>query len=146
MLDTYAVSLCRQGKYDEAQKYFDRAIRIPEYDDAFVSMVNAGVCMKQKPDMALAEQYMRDALDRRPNYGEALLQLSVLKYQSDNAMGARAFLERYLASNEPTPAVLFLGIRIEEKAGDDRARDDYIEQLLGEFPDSAEARTILERR
>ena len=64
-LNTYAVFLCRQGDYDEARKYFDRAIRIPENDNAFVTMTNAGVCMKQKPDRALAESYMRQALERQ---------------------------------------------------------------------------------
>ena len=145
-LNTYAVFLCRQGDYDEARKYFDRAIRIPENDNAFVTMTNAGVCMKQKPDRALAESYMRQALERRPNYGEGLLQLAVLKFENGDNLGARAFLERYIAGNPPSSAVLLLAIRIEERLGDERARGAYVDQLLESFPESTEARSIRETR
>ena len=34
VLNTYAVFLCRYGNYDDAQKYFERAIGIRENDDA----------------------------------------------------------------------------------------------------------------
>jgi Tfp pilus assembly protein PilF len=40
--------------------------------------------------------------------------------------------------------VLYLGVRIEEQLGDDRARTDFSNQILREFPESAEARRILE--
>ncbi len=146
VLNTYAVFLCRQGEYDEAREYFDRAIGIPENDNAFVTMTNAGVCMKQKPDRALAESYMRQALKRRPNYGEGLLQLAILKFENGKNLGARAFLERYVSDNPPSSAVLLLGIRIEERLGDDRARAAYVERLLESFPDSTEARSIREAR
>ena len=36
------------------------------------------------------------ALDRRPSYGEALLQMSVLFYETGDNLRARAFLQRYL--------------------------------------------------
>lgn len=144
VLNTYAVFLCRRGDYHEARKYFDRAIGIPENDNAFVTMTNAGVCMKQKPDYALAESYLRQALQRRPTYGEGLLQLAILKFETGDNLGARAFLERYTAGNPPSSGVLLLGIRIEEELGDRRAREAYVRQLLESFPESVEARSIRE--
>jgi type IV pilus assembly protein PilF len=142
--NAYAVFLCKQRDFDEARKYFDRAIRIPENDYSEITSTNAGVCMMQKPDLALAEEYFRQALERKPTYGEALLQLSVLKFSEEDFLGARAFLQRYLSSNIPTASVLYLGVRIEEELGDERARTTYSNRILREFPDSAEARTILE--
>ena len=144
VLNTYAVFLCRRGDYHEARKYFDLAIGIPENDNAFVTMTNAGVCMKQKPDYALAESYLRQALQRRPTYGEGLLQLAILKFETGDNLGARAFLERYTANNPPSSGVLLLGIRIEEELGDRRAREAYVRQLLESFPESVEARSIRE--
>jgi Tfp pilus assembly protein PilF len=47
-----------------------------------------------------------------------------------------------MSKNVPTAPVLYHGIQIEEKLGDDRARRDYTMQLLKNFPDSAEARSI----
>ena len=144
VLNAYAVFLCNQGEYDDAKRYFDRAIKAPTNDTAETTMTNAGVCMNQKPDQTAAEQYFRDALARKPNYGEALLQLSLLKFSTEDYLGARAFLQRYLSGNIPSAGVLYLGVRIEEELGDERARTDYSNRILREFPDSAEARQILE--
>jgi type IV pilus assembly protein PilF len=140
--ENYAVFLCRQKRFEDARKYFDKAIRAPTNDYAEQTYTNAGVCMMQKPDNVAAEEYLRAALERRPNHGEALLQMSVLFYETGDALRARAFLERYLSSNMPTAPVLFHGIRIEEKLGDDNARREYTLQLLQDFPDSAEAERI----
>ena len=140
--ENYAVFLCRQDRFDDARKYFDKAIKAPTNDYAEQTYTNAGVCMMQKPDHVAAEAYLRAALERRPNYGEALLQMSVLSYETGDALRARAFLQRYLDSNMPTAPVLMHGIRIEEKLVDDTARREYTMRLLRDFPDSAEAERI----
>lgn len=140
--ENYAVFLCRQGRFDDARRYFDKAITAPTNDYAEQTYTNAGVCMLRKPDHVAAEEYLRAALDRRPNHGEALLQMSVLFYETGDNLRARAFLQRYLGSNMPTAPVLYHGILIEEKLGDDTARRQYTLQLLRDFPDSAEAERI----
>jgi type IV pilus assembly protein PilF len=140
--ENYAVFLCRQGRFDDARRYFDKAIKAPTNDYSEQTYTNAGVCMMKKPDHVAAEQYFRAALDRRPNHGEALLQMSVLSYETGDNLKARAFLQRYLGSNMPTAPVLYHGILIEEKLGDDTARRQYTLQLLRDFPDSAEAERI----
>ena len=140
--ENYAVFLCRQGRFDDARRYFDKAIKAPTNDYSEQTYTNAGVCMMKKPDHVAAEQYFRAALDRRPNHGEALLQMSVLSYETGDNLKARAFLQRYLGSNMPTAPVLYHGILIEEKLGDDTARRQYALQLLRDFPDSAEAERV----
>lgn len=144
VLNTYAVFLCRHGRYDDAEENFDRAVRIPDNDNAEITLTNAGVCMSQKPDLAKAESFYRRALDRRPNYGEALLQMCLLMHTQEEDLRARAFLQRYLSANPPSAGVLYLGVQIESKLGDDRARTDYENRILREYPTSAEARRILE--
>ena len=141
--NTYAVFLCGQGDYDEARKQFDRAINIRVNDNPEVMMSNAGVCMAKKPDLELAERYFRQAIARRPNYGEALIQLAALKHRTEDNLTARAFLQRYLAFNEASAAVLYLAIQIETQLGMDREATDYLNQLLRDFPDSPEARQTL---
>jgi len=142
--NAYAVFLCNQGQYDEARDHFDSAIEFVNNDNAEITMTNAGVCMMQKPDAVSAESYFRLALNTKSNYGEALIQLSLLKFSAEDYLAARAFLQRYLNSNLPTASVLFLGIRIEEELGDERARTDYSNQILRDFPQSPEARRILQ--
>ncbi len=109
VLNAYAVFHCRYGRFDVARKYFDRAIKVPENDTVQITMTNAGVCMMQKPDSEVAESYFRAALDRKPDYGEALIQMSLLKHSEGDHLSARAFLQRYLSSNIPTPDILLLG-------------------------------------
>lgn len=144
VLNAYAVFLCNQGEFDEAREQFDRAIKIIDNDNAYITQTNVGVCMTQKPDLAQAEAYFRRALQRKPNYGEALLQLSLLKLGTGDHLSARAFLQRFLSNNVPTASVLYLGVRIEQELGDDRAKTDFSNQILREFPESPEARRILE--
>jgi len=141
--NAYAVYLCQLSRYDEAQVQFDRAINIRENDDPYIMMTNAGVCVAQKPDLVLAEKYFRDALAVRPSFGEALIQLAALKNRTDENLAARAFIQRYLATNAPTSGVLYLAVQIETQLGDDRAATDYMNQLLRDFPESAEARLML---
>lgn len=141
--NTYAVFLCRQQDYSQAQKYFDKAGSHPENDDAEVTLTNAGVCMGQKPDLAAAEKYFRKALDHKRNYGEALLQLCLLKFQQEDYLGSRAFLQRYMSSTIPTAGVLYLASKIEDMLDNQRGKTDYEDQLIREFPSSPEARKVL---
>jgi len=141
--NTYAVFLCRGKDFEEAQKYFDKAADHPENDDAEVTLTNAGVCMGQKPDPVAAEKYFRRALGHKSNYGEALLQLCLLKYKNEDYLSARAFLQRYMSGNIPTAGVLYLASRIEDLLGNDRGRSQFENQLIREFPTSSEARKVL---
>ncbi|MDH5618844.1 MAG: hypothetical protein OEZ11_09390, partial [Gammaproteobacteria bacterium] len=79
--NAYAIFLCKQRDYEASSKYFLKAANHPENDNAERTLTNAGLCMAQKPDAVEAERFFRAALEIRPSYGEALLQLCLLKYQ-----------------------------------------------------------------
>ena len=55
-------------------------------------------------------------------------------------------MDRYMASvaTAATPDALWLGVRVEEALGDMAAAGAYSTQLLENFPDSVEARQLLE--
>ncbi|MDX1515668.1 MAG: type IV pilus biogenesis/stability protein PilW [Woeseiaceae bacterium] len=142
--NAYAVFLCRQQRFDDAEQQFDRSIRSVGNDNPEVMLTNAGVCMMQKPDYAKAEDYFRQALERRPNHGEALLQMSLLKHATNDDLRARAFLQRYRSNYSSNSGVLYLCVLIEEELGDDRARTECANELLRDFPDSQESRRLLE--
>lgn len=144
--NAYAVYLCQLGEYAEARKQFDRAIADYTNDNAEVMLTNAGVCMVNKPDYELAEDYFRRALEFKASYSEALLQLSSLYFETKDCLRARAFVQRYLATNMSSAPVLFLASQIERCAGDDRAATDYVNQLLREHPDSREAQYLINSR
>ncbi len=144
--NTYAVFLCNQRDFAGAAANFEKSARHPENDNAEITLTNAGVCMVQKPDLIQAEDFFRKALQVRADYGEALLQMCLLKYKTEDYLSARAFLQRYMSTNKNTAGVLYLGSQIEEKLGDERAQQDYVVRLLREFPQSPEARKALETR
>lgn len=141
--NAYAVFLCRQRDFDGARKYFEKAASHPENDNAERTLTNAGLCMAQKPDVVEAERLFRAALDRRATYGEALLQMCLLKYQSEDFLSARAFLQRLMSASPSTAGILLLAAEIEGKLGNDRGREEYVNQLLRQFPESPEARKAL---
>jgi len=141
--NNYAVFLCGQKEFDAAARHFSKAANHPENDDAEISLTNAGLCMLEKPDDKRAEKYFRDALEAKVNYGPALLQLCLLNYKQQNYLGARAFLQRYMSSNVSTAGVLYLASEIEGKLDNQQGREKFIDQLLHDYPDSAEARKAL---
>jgi type IV pilus assembly protein PilF len=137
--NNYAIFLCRQRNFEGAKKHFEKAASHPENDNAERTLTNAGVCLLQKPDQEEAERLFRKALEIRPTYGEALLQLCLLMYQQQDYLSARAFLQRYMAADTTSAGVLYLAAEIEGKLGNDRGRAEFVDQLLREFPDSPEA-------
>ena len=141
--NAYAVFLCRNRDYTGAGRYFERAATHPENDDAEQTLTNAGLCMMQKPDLAAAEQFFRDALEQKGTYGEALLQLCLMKFQQQEYLSARAFLQRYMGSNKTTAGVLYLAAEIESKLGNEDGRTEFVNQLLRDYPESPEARRVL---
>ncbi len=143
VLNAYAVFLCGQQRYDAAEKQFERSIKAETNDFPELMMTNAGVCLSQKPDYPKAESFFRRALERRPNYGEAMLQMALLKHQTADDLSARAFIQRYLSFNPGAPGPLYLCVLIEDKLGDMSARTECANSLLTDFPDSAESQRIL---
>lgn len=142
--NTYAVFLCQQRRFDEAGEQFTKGSAASSNTHPEVLLTNAGVCFAQRPDLARSESYFRQALQYNANYGEALLQMAVLMYGNDNAMQARAFVQRFLMANPATAEVLYLGVQIENSLGDNVARTELANRLLRDFPTSAQARQILE--
>ena len=145
VLNTYAVFLCRQGGYDEAIKYFDRAIKVRENDDVEITLTNAGTCLIQKPDPVKAERYFREALDHKSDLRRrAVPTLSFKAARRESILLHAHLCSVILASNMPSAEVLYLGMQIEEQLGDERARTDYSNRILREFPESPQARKVLE--
>lgn len=142
--NAYAVFLCRQQRFGDAVQQFNKALKLPDNGEKFVMYTNAGACMTQKPDYEKAEEYFRKALREKPTHAEALVQLAALKFKIGDCLQSRAFLQRYLSGDKTSPGTLYLGVQVERCLEDDRATTDYVNQLLREFPNSPEARRVLD--
>lgn len=148
-LNALAVFICqRRSEPREALRIFDQALAIPlSVSPANRAMLNtnAGTCAKRL-DLLLAERYLRAALMENPNYGDALFQLAEVTLEGGTALQARAFLERYLDIAPPSPAGLWLAVRIERALNDTAAAGRYAAALQKQFPTSGEARLLLESK
>jgi type IV pilus assembly protein PilF len=148
ILNGVAVFLCStKPQPAEAMAYFERALAIPlskSYYNRAMLLGNAGLCAKRY-DLPKAEQYLREALAADPNYHEALLQLADVAWQRGNYLQGRAFVERYIAATSATAPALQIAWRIERSLGDGDAARRYAARLQKDFPESVEAREVIEQ-
>ena len=107
--------------------------------------MNAGTCAKDS-DLVLAENYLRKALAVQPDYPAALLQMSEVAYSREFYLQARAFLERYVSVASDTPDSLWLAYRVEVAMSDPVSARTYAKRLLRKFPESIEARLLIEEQ
>ena len=146
MANNYAGFLCRQGRSDESDAMFQRAIADPFYKTPEVALSNAGICAKDGGRLEQAESYLRDALARKPNYAGALLPMASVLFARQDYLKARAFMQRYEAANPISPEVLYLGWQIEQALGDKRSAEDYRRRLTEGYPRSREALSLEQRQ
>ncbi len=141
-LNAYGRLLCTQEKYDESLEYFQRSVGNPLYPTPWIPLTNAGVCARSSSNPARAEEFFRQALERNGAYPIALFHMARIKFEQQNMLSARAYIERFMGVAQPTAELLWLGVQVERQLNDlDQARS-YATQLLSSFPDSAEAQNL----
>jgi len=140
--NSYAGFLCRTGKTAAGEKMFNEVARNPLYQTPAVALVNAGVCVRSTGNLVDADRYFTRALAIQPNMPEALLQQGNVAFDRGDAAQAREIVERYLAVNQPTPEILWLGFRAQRKLGDPVAAAVYARRVQTEFPNSEQAQNM----
>lgn len=141
-LNNYGTFLCKVGRYDEANGYFERAIADPFYNTPEVALINEGTCLLKSGKAEAAEPVLRKALERAPNSAEALFQLASTLYEKGEYFKARAFMQRFESVGQPRPESLMLGRNIELRLGNGSAASEYTRRLLQSFPESQQARAL----
>ncbi len=139
----FGVFLCQIGKAEKAIPYFEIAVSNPLFKRSELSYMRAGECLSSS-DEVNAERYLKKALGLNPRLGPALLRLAMVKYDAQNYLSARAYIERYFAINEPQPDSLLLAYKIESSLNAKDVAKNYRSELLRNFPGSQEARSIRE--
>jgi len=137
--NSYAVFLCRQGRWNDAERYFERAIGNPRYPTPEVAMTNAATCARSANDVSKADRYYRAALSRNNAYPGALVGMMELAYENDNFLQARAFMQRYREVQPANPSVLWYCFHIERQLNNEEASTDCATRLSQDFPNSTEA-------
>lgn len=144
--NNYGTFLCKQGKYDEAFKEFNLALKNPFYDTPEAAHANMGYCMmlKPKPDYKQVERHLRAALAKQPKMVSALIGMGELGIKTRQYLMARAYMQRYHALEKPTAHSLWVQIQAEYALGDKKYFMKLSKQLLKKFPQSEEAAKVME--
>ncbi len=131
----FGAYLCRLGRFDEADGYFQRALRDPFYKTPGAAYSNAGLCAARAGDAQKSEAYFRKALEANPNDAAALYELAMTSFRKSDNMRARAFFQRFEAVSSLDASALDFAAQIEERLGDTAAAAKYRARLKTEFPD-----------
>ncbi|MDZ4730517.1 MAG: type IV pilus biogenesis/stability protein PilW [Xanthomonadales bacterium] len=143
--NNYAVYLCGHGNYKEADQHFATALKDPFYNTKYVAAGNAGLCALNNNDLDKAELYLRQSLEYDQKYSQALLPMAQLSYRKQDFLRARAFLQRFESAGQINSESLYLGYLIESELGDGKSASQYRENLMDQFPGSAEAAELRNR-
>jgi type IV pilus assembly protein PilF len=144
ILNNYAIYLCRTGRTDEGVKQFLDAAQNALYATPAVAFTNAGVCLRTAKRYDQATVQFKRALQVRPNFAEAAFQLVDTDFTLGHLQDARALLDRYLSSFDPTPDLLLIGVRLAHAQGDRFAAERFWRRLRENFPTSEQARAASE--
>jgi type IV pilus assembly protein PilF len=142
VVNNYAVYLCQRGRTNDGVKHFEQAAKNALYRTPEAAYTNAGVCLRAaKRDEEARVQFIK-ALQVKPNFSDAVLQLSDLEFQHNNLAQARQLIDTYLGNFPATPDLLFLGVRVARAQKDAVAAQRYSRKLQLDFPGSDQTRAL----
>ena len=134
MANNYGTWLCGNGQARESLEWFDRALSDPAYRTPAIAMANSGACAADAGDDAHSARYLAGALELDPENPVALAAMAEREFRAGDAFRARAFSQRRLAAAPADRRSLVLASQIENKLGDTKAAERYVQRLRGEFP------------
>lgn len=143
-LNNYGVFLCRQGRYDEAEKQTLKAIAIPSYVLVSQSYENLALCELKAHDFEKAETYLEKSIAHSPTRTSSLLQMARLQYIKENYAEAQEYMTRYERAVRNFSAYgLALAYKVNEKLYQKRVAKNYAGMLIKMFPNSYETKQYL---
>lgn len=141
--NNYGTFLCNQGRYDEARKQFNIAIKDPYYKTPAVAMINAGKCEIKTKNYKTAETLLRKALRINTKSPSALYFMGELGISTKRYLMTRAYMQRYHAVAQVSSKSLWLQIQAEKALGDNKIAKVLADKLMKKFPDSDEAGLLM---
>jgi type IV pilus assembly protein PilF len=138
----YASFLCRNGRYQEANKHFHKALSDPLFAKREATSLSAGVCAMEIPDYASAENYLQETLRLNSRNRVALYQLAKLHFKQDNFAKSQSYMRDFEDVSSHTAESLWLAYRTEKGLGNVRIAQSYAKLLTQQFPSSKEAKQL----
>ena len=138
----YAVFLCRQNRWQDAEPYFERAVANADREDPVSIINNAATCALSAGDFAGAEAQYRNVLQIDSTDAGALRGMIDVSIRSENYLQGRAFFQRLERSATLQAQDLLSCYVIESRLGDQTAAAECSMRLQQEFPGSPALRQL----
>ena len=132
----YAVFLCRQNRWSDAEPYFERAIAASARQAALTPVMNAATCASSAGDIEATESFLRAALDIDQSNVNALRGMVDVSIRTANYFQGRAFWQRLERSTQIQAEDLLSCYVIESGLNADDAATACADRLEREFPGS----------
>ena len=143
-LNNYGVFLCKQQRYQDAEKQILKAIAQPSYILVSQSYENLALCQLKALAFDKAELYFDKAILHSPSSASSLLHMVRLQYAKADYKKADTYLKRYeKATRRFSANALALAFKIFEKQRDHKTAKNYASMLVKMFPNSYEAKQYL---
>lgn len=143
-MNNYGVFLCKQKRYDDAERQFLKAVTQPDYVDMDDTYENAGYCASVAGNKDKALQYYDQAVRYNPRKGRAWLAKTSLELDANRREAAGVSLSRYAQLGLPeTAESLWLRLRLAQELGELAQLHKFGGELVRRFPDSAQAKRYI---
>lgn len=143
-LNNYGVFLCRQERYQDAEKQMLKAIAVPSYLLVSQSYENLSLCQLKDKRFDDAEVSLEKAILHNPSNANVHLQMVQLHYAKGNYKEAKNALKGYeKATRRFSPDALALAYKVYEKQRQLGTAKNYANMLVKMFPNSYEAKQYI---
>ncbi|HCI14564.1 MAG: type IV pilus biogenesis/stability protein PilW [Gallionellales bacterium GWA2_60_142] len=143
--NNYGWFLCQRDRAKESIPHFMAALKNPLYTTPERAYLNAGVCSQKAGKLKDAEEFLQRALLVQPGNLQALLALAELSFFNGDYPAAKKYFAGFAErAEEPTAEQLWLGVRIERRAGDRNAAASYAVQLRKRYPEARETQLMMQ--
>lgn len=138
VMHNYALLLCQQQKYAEANQHFGRALANPAYTARSKTLMAQGLCQSGAGQFAEAEQSLLKAYELDAANPVVGYHLAALLLRRNELTRSQFYIRRLNNSQYANSESLWLGIKVERALGDSVAMKQLADQLRKRFPDSRE--------
>ncbi len=141
--NNYAVFLCEQKRYDEADSYFKKVMTDPLYQLRDRLFENMGQCAQNKGNLHQAEEFYSKALKLNSKSRKSLLGLAQISYGKGLYDQTQLYLNKFLKYNGThNAASLWLAVLIQRQRGDNKRMAEYAVRLKSKYPDAKETQLL----
>jgi type IV pilus assembly protein PilF len=138
----YAVFLCRQNRWPDAEPHFESAVANMGRASPVSVLVNAGTCATSAGDLAAAEGQFRAALQVEPANVAALRGMVDVSIRGEDYLPARGFWQRLERAIPLEAQDLLSCYVIETSLGDQAAAGGCADRIRREFPGTPAQRQL----